>query len=501
MFEEPKQEDESPNSQVRKHSLEEPDHVDETTKKIKADSTEIITNNSPKSEDRSPSPPNSDKETNGERNESRPNSPKDYKNLSINLILNVKGGASTQQSEGANSLQSPISNWTSSNGGSLHKGSDTTSTIISPISPKLLNSKAPGTSKSRLSSQSNPTDQRSSVGSNQGAEDPQSKAYPLPAPEANHPQALQVGPRKAGELTTQNAPFPSNAPFGYSNVAGAHLYSAPVQAQPGMAAGQPMLGTGAQLHHLDFQQLQHQTHQGQDIDLLHESKRGRRFRRRYNQIIRRYSCSYPGCSKSYGSLNHLNTHIVTKKHGHRKSKADFQHNQFPNGEQENAIAQGSLYGEHTPYSPQAPPMISSEYPGNYWYSYRPQGVSQPPTVAGQPGHIPPQLHLIAPHVHSGPGLPHHPPPPPQVSGMGYYYYPPGYQQHPVPPSHGQQGAGVGWPAQQPVYPLYPHNPVPYPLAPGSSASQPPPLSTSQLPPAAPQDRQKEDSEGSNLAGK
>ncbi|CAK9439007.1 uncharacterized protein LODBEIA_P32310 [Lodderomyces beijingensis] len=55
-----------------------------------------------------------------------------------------------------------------------------------------------------------------------------------------------------------------------------------------------------------------------------DAKRGRRFRRRYNQIVRKYPCSYPGCSKSYGSLNHLNTHIVTKKHGHRKSKADFQ---------------------------------------------------------------------------------------------------------------------------------------------------------------------------------
>ena len=43
-----------------------------------------------------------------------------------------------------------------------------------------------------------------------------------------------------------------------------------------------------------------------------EQKRGRRFRRRFNQIERKYPCSFPGCQKSYGSLNHLNTHIVTK---------------------------------------------------------------------------------------------------------------------------------------------------------------------------------------------
>lgn len=49
----------------------------------------------------------------------------------------------------------------------------------------------------------------------------------------------------------------------------------------------------------------------------------RRFRRRHYQICRKFSCTFPGCTKSYGSLNHLNTHIVTKKHGSRKSKSDF----------------------------------------------------------------------------------------------------------------------------------------------------------------------------------
>lgn len=39
--------------------------------------------------------------------------------------------------------------------------------------------------------------------------------------------------------------------------------------------------------------------------------------------MRKYKCTYPGCTKRYGLLNHLNTHIVTKKHGLRKSKADF----------------------------------------------------------------------------------------------------------------------------------------------------------------------------------
>lgn len=60
----------------------------------------------------------------------------------------------------------------------------------------------------------------------------------------------------------------------------------------------------------------------------------RRFRRRYYQINRKYKCTHPGCTKSYGSLNHLNTHIVTKKHGARKSKADFKHHEEQQKQQE-----------------------------------------------------------------------------------------------------------------------------------------------------------------------
>lgn len=58
-------------------------------------------------------------------------------------------------------------------------------------------------------------------------------------------------------------------------------------------------------------------------DYYNIPKPSRRFRRRYNQIIRKYNCTFQGCTKSYGSLNHLNTHIVTKNHGQRKSKLDF----------------------------------------------------------------------------------------------------------------------------------------------------------------------------------
>lgn len=40
----------------------------------------------------------------------------------------------------------------------------------------------------------------------------------------------------------------------------------------------------------------------------------KRPRRKYHEIERLYPCSYPGCSKSYGTLNHLNAHVAMQKH-------------------------------------------------------------------------------------------------------------------------------------------------------------------------------------------
>ena len=41
----------------------------------------------------------------------------------------------------------------------------------------------------------------------------------------------------------------------------------------------------------------------------------KRPRRRYDEIERLYACNYPGCTKSYGTLNHLNAHVNMQKHG------------------------------------------------------------------------------------------------------------------------------------------------------------------------------------------
>ncbi|OZJ02022.1 hypothetical protein BZG36_05228 [Bifiguratus adelaidae] len=49
----------------------------------------------------------------------------------------------------------------------------------------------------------------------------------------------------------------------------------------------------------------------------------KRPRRRYNEIERLYACNYPGCTKSYGTLNHLNAHVSMQGHGPKRLPAEF----------------------------------------------------------------------------------------------------------------------------------------------------------------------------------
>jgi hypothetical protein len=45
----------------------------------------------------------------------------------------------------------------------------------------------------------------------------------------------------------------------------------------------------------------------------------KRPRRRYDEIERLYQCSWPECSKAYGTLNHLNAHVTMQKHGPKRT--------------------------------------------------------------------------------------------------------------------------------------------------------------------------------------
>ncbi|CAH7681647.1 hypothetical protein BY996DRAFT_4580378, partial [Phakopsora pachyrhizi] len=49
----------------------------------------------------------------------------------------------------------------------------------------------------------------------------------------------------------------------------------------------------------------------------------KRARRRFDEVERLYDCNYPGCTKAYGTLNHLNAHITMQKHGPKRMPQEF----------------------------------------------------------------------------------------------------------------------------------------------------------------------------------
>ncbi|KAG2238050.1 hypothetical protein BDF21DRAFT_372621 [Thamnidium elegans] len=49
----------------------------------------------------------------------------------------------------------------------------------------------------------------------------------------------------------------------------------------------------------------------------------KRPRRRYDEIERLYHCSWTGCTKAYGTLNHLNAHVSMQQHGPKRHPTEF----------------------------------------------------------------------------------------------------------------------------------------------------------------------------------
>lgn len=123
--------------------------------------------------------------------------------------------------------------------------------------------------------------------------------------------------------------------------------------------------------HPQHPQHQHPQHHNQLPNPPPQQKH-RRFRRRYYQIVRKYNCTYPGCTKRYGLLNHLNTHIVTKKHGLRKSKADFKD---IDSEDRDTLASSYMPALSRPLLPTPP--VSSAVPENSELSEKPTTPERP----------------------------------------------------------------------------------------------------------------------------
>lgn len=51
--------------------------------------------------------------------------------------------------------------------------------------------------------------------------------------------------------------------------------------------------------------------------------KGKRPRRRRDEIERFYKCSFSSCAKAYGTLNHLNAHVASQGHGEKRKPEEF----------------------------------------------------------------------------------------------------------------------------------------------------------------------------------
>lgn len=372
-------------------------------------------------------------------------SPKNYKNLSINLILNIHGKVQVQNPNQAYGTNPKLPSIGSVPG--VPKDMSTSQQQQQQqqdLSPKYLPYQRNQYFNHHLRSVSSIDNKLAATSFTDSPQQTQQRtlvgpygdniAYQQPPGVAEAAHLVNLQQTTGSNASLVQSQYGQNVALGYG-----HLVQPGNQPMyPSHAATnlvpQQMISGGNQMHQLLYNPLHHQSHLALDLDPLHESKRGRRFRRRYNQIVRKYNCSYPGCVKSYGSLNHLNTHIVTKKHGHRKSKADFQHNQLSEDGTSNNTQQGPYDASNYPSHLQQ--HSPSDYTqGNYWYGYNPQVRSNQQVAAPQQ-----QMEVHANTVA----------PPGSIPAPTYMYYQQGYPQH-IPPPISQQRPPMGWP-QQTSYP-------------------------------------------------
>lgn len=49
--------------------------------------------------------------------------------------------------------------------------------------------------------------------------------------------------------------------------------------------------------------------------------RPKRPRRKFEEVERNYVCNFEECGKAYGTLNHLNAHVLSQNHGPKRMPA------------------------------------------------------------------------------------------------------------------------------------------------------------------------------------
>lgn len=134
----------------------------------------------------------------------------------------------------------------------------------------------------------------------------------------------------------------------------------------------------------------------------------KRPRRRYDEIERLYPCNWPGCQKSYGTLNHLNAHVAMQKHGSKRTPNEFKEMRkaWRKGKREEDQRRQASAAVANDEVMSRSKVVFAPPPGNHGFSMSPngggggggggsmQGGGPPPP--GYPSFGPPAPHAMPP---------------------------------------------------------------------------------------------------------
>ncbi|KAL0080240.1 hypothetical protein J3Q64DRAFT_1701585 [Phycomyces blakesleeanus] len=93
----------------------------------------------------------------------------------------------------------------------------------------------------------------------------------------------------------------------------------------------------------------------------------KRPRRRFDEVERLYFCSWPECTKAYGTLNHLNAHVSMQNHGPKRHPAEFKEmrKEWRRQKKEREAMRKSAEKEYSIYGE----PFAVHYPQNFYPSF------------------------------------------------------------------------------------------------------------------------------------
>ncbi|ODV87407.1 hypothetical protein CANARDRAFT_5943 [[Candida] arabinofermentans NRRL YB-2248] len=153
---------------------------------------------------------------------------------------------------------------------------------------------------------------------------------PYPSPRLNrylsYPQPQHEKPNPV-EIGSMLAPFPSTNQYQAPKAHSISTYSASSSGYQQMKVSQPQPFTypaPAQRYPTASS-----VSPASDYSIVsppsttNQNEANKRKRRKAHEVERLYKCNFESCSKSYGTLNHLNSHIILQNHGQKRMPSEF----------------------------------------------------------------------------------------------------------------------------------------------------------------------------------